>query len=63
MENLQQKIGITLLLYLIKEYNTTYAYDPLTTDKNGWVSLDIVWNQKSNDPDDLLGGYALYSLY
>ena len=50
-----------IVLYSYNNGNT-YAYDPLNTKNNGYVSLSLIWNQKSKDKDDTSGGSALYSL-
>ena len=51
---------------LIYDYSNdkvrTIASDPLNSNNNGWVDIDLIWNQKNTDPDDLTGGSALYSL-
>ena len=51
---------------LIYDYSNdkvkTIASDPLNTYNNGWVDIDLIWNEKNTDPDDLTGGSALYSL-
>ena len=41
----------------------TIASDPLNINNNGWVDIDLVWNEKNTDPDDLTGGSAFYSLW
>ncbi len=41
----------------------TVASDPLNINNNGWVDIDLVWDEKNTDPDDLTGGSALYSLW
>lgn len=53
-----------IIIYSYNEKNnTTIARDPLNRLNNGMVSIDTIWKEKSTDPDDLSGGYALYSLY
>ena len=49
---------------VLHSYNggNTIAYDPLTATKNGWISLNQVWNEQSWDPDDYSGGSNFYSL-
>ena len=49
---------------IISQYSQgkTYAHDPLNINNNGWISTTQIWNEQSKDPDDLLGGAALYSL-
>ena len=42
--------------------NYTTVLDPLQRSNNGLVSVDLIWNEQSWNPDDRLGGYALYSL-
>ncbi|MBQ2639496.1 MAG: hypothetical protein IJF92_01900 [Bacilli bacterium] len=55
-------ISLNKLVDKLISTGNTYVYDPLTTLKNGWVSTALIWNQRSRDPDDLRGGYALYAL-
>ena len=45
-----------------EENNKTYAMDPLNKDNNGWISVNTIWNEQSNDSDDISGGAALYAL-
>ena len=40
----------------------TISADPLTEYNNGLVPIDTIWREKSNDPDDISGGAALYAL-
>ena len=50
-----------IIMYDLKD-NTTYALDPLIKSNNGYVSIDLIWKEKNTDPDDLLGGSAIYAL-
>ena len=45
-----------------KKNGQTYAWDPLIEGNNGWVDINQIWNEKSKDLDDKLGGYYLYAL-
>ena len=49
---------------ILTKYNAglTYAFDPLKSENNGWVSVDQVFNEQSKDPDDSTGGSNFYSL-
>ena len=54
-----------IIIYDYDESNgkvKTIASDPLDIYNNGWVDVDLIWNEKNTDPDDLTGGSALYSL-
>ena len=53
--------AIILFNYNDKD-DTTFVYDPLNTANNRWHKIDIIWREQSQDPDDRLGGYALYAL-
>ena len=46
----------------IKKVIAQVESDPLDIYNNGWVDVDLIWNEKNTDPDDLTGGSALYSL-
>lgn len=41
----------------------TYSFDPLQGLNNTWVSTDLIWREKSSDPDDSRGRSQLYALY
>ena len=59
-----KKWNHAILIYDYKnDMAKTIASDPLDANKNGLVSIDTIWNEKSNDPDDISGGAALYALY
>ena len=41
----------------------TYSFDPLQGLNNTWFSTDLIWREKSSDPDDSRGRSQLYALY
>lgn len=40
----------------------TYVYDPWNAH-NGWYSISMIWNQRSTNSYDLIGGYVGYGIY
>ncbi|MBQ6539227.1 MAG: C39 family peptidase [Bacilli bacterium] len=50
-----------IILYRFNN-NKTYALDPLRKYNNGYVSINLIWKQKSKDKDDTSGGSAIYAL-
>lgn len=38
-----------------------YVYDPLDPYKNGYYSIDSIWNQQSSDYGDLQNGGPFFS--
>lgn len=56
-----QRWNHAIILYRFNN-NQTYAHDPLKVLNNGWVSTDLIWREKSKDPDDIRGGSELYAL-
>ena len=54
--------GITHVI-LLAGYNNgyVYVYDPLDPYKNGYYSIDSIWNQQSNDYGDLQNGGPFFA--
>ena len=40
----------------------TFVYDPLNENNNDWEYISRLWNERSKDDDDKLGGAFFYSL-
>ena len=51
----------SIILYKYDNGNTI-ALDPYNSDKNGYVSVDTIWNEQTTNSYDLRGGYAFYAL-
>ncbi|MBQ3423358.1 MAG: C39 family peptidase [Romboutsia sp.] len=51
-----------IVLFGYNSNNTTNAYDPYDQKKNGAVSINLIWNEKSKDPDDYSEGTVFHSL-
>ena len=54
--------GITHVI-LLAGYNNgyVYVYDPLDPYKNGYYSIDSIWNQQSSDYGDLQNGGPFFA--
>ena len=52
--------GITHVI-LLAGYNNGYVYDPLDPYKNGYYSIDSIWNQQSSDYGDLQNGGPFFA--
>ena len=52
-----------LLLMGLDSNNRTYVYDPNNKDKNGWYSLDTLWNEQSSHSDDVRDGGPFFALW
>ena len=51
----------SIVLYKYDNGNTI-ALDPYNSNKNGYVSVDTIWNEQTTNSYDLRGGYAFYAL-
>ena len=57
-------VGFTHMISLTKiSGSQVYVQDPLNSGRNGWYSIDLVWNQRSTDPTDNRGGYVCNAFY
>ena len=52
-----------LLLMGLDNKNRTYVYDPNNKGKNGWYSLDTLWNEQSSHSDDTRDGGPFFALW
>ena len=52
-----------LLLMGLDNKSRTYVYDPNNKGKNGWYSLDTLWNEQSSHSDDTRDGGPFFALW